>query len=121
MRTPEHAEIAELTAKHGETEKRRDAETAVRRAGLRSGPADSAESDRKHERLWLWLALVFPIRSGSVRRFATPVEPLFLPSSPFLCASVFCRFLHNLRDLRRFMSCRRNISALRVIVEALEA
>ena len=112
----------EETAKHGDTAKRRNAETAVvRRADLRSGPADTAESDRKQERLWIRLALLFPIRSGSVRRFATPVEPLFLPWSPFLCASVFCRFLRNLRDLRRFMSCRRNISALRVIVEALEA
>src|SRR5438034_5112880 len=47
-----------------------------------AGRPGAAGSDRKHERFEIRMALVFPIRSGSARRFATPVEP----------PSVFLRF-----------------------------
>src|SRR5438046_6310432 len=99
---PEITEQTELTAKHGETKKRRPKD-AVRRAGLRSRPADTAESDRKRERLRCRWRFVFSIRSGSARRFATPVEPVCLCASPLLCASVFGRCLHILRVLARWL------------------
>src|SRR5262245_51248399 len=50
----------------------------VRRAGLRSRPADTDESDRDHERLCISMPFMIPIRSVGVRRCAAPVEPPFV-------------------------------------------
>src|SRR5437773_2251161 len=71
---------------------------AWRRTGsaCAAGRPGAAGSDRKHERVGRDGALVFPVRSGSARRFATPVEPppFFLR---FFVSLWLTRYLRTLR------------------------
>src|SRR5881396_1477538 len=58
---PEITEQTELTAKHGETKKRRPKD-AVQRAGLRSRPADTAEPLRDARRTRVPRRVSVPLR-----------------------------------------------------------
>ena len=81
--------MTEETGSHGETEQQRRAEKSGS-TGRPAQQADVALLDRiGNTNASSRDALVFPIRSGNARRFATPVEPRSRPTRLPRGAAIF--------------------------------